>query len=169
MWNGALQFKVWQVAHGSLAYLITHSTLDPVMVSIVGSFPTGSNFLLNFLKLCLYSGLKYKCDLIVKNSSQSVHFKLLFIPDCSYWIYLKWMDYRSIDSDLIYNFPNHHLLKWMNERSITRLLRIKKKNTVYLYYSYYETHTVCCHHLHCTGQRYGQQYNGIHVCNFTLF
>ena len=42
MWNGAwnkLQFKVCQVAHASLAYLDKHSTLDPVMVSVVSSIP----------------------------------------------------------------------------------------------------------------------------------
>ena len=37
-------------AHVSVAYLDKHSTLDPVMVSVVGSDPTGGNFLLDFLK-----------------------------------------------------------------------------------------------------------------------
>ena len=32
--------KVCQVAHASLAYLDKHSTLDPVMVSVVSSIPT---------------------------------------------------------------------------------------------------------------------------------
>ena len=48
MWNGAwckFQFKVCQVAHGSVAYLDKHSTLDPVMVGVVSSIPTGGNFL----------------------------------------------------------------------------------------------------------------------------
>ena len=48
MWNGArnkLWFKVCQAAHGSVAYLDKHSTLDPVMVSVVSSNPTGGNFL----------------------------------------------------------------------------------------------------------------------------
>ena len=35
-----------QVAHVSVAYLDKHSTLDPVMVSVVGSIPTGDYFLL---------------------------------------------------------------------------------------------------------------------------
>ena len=51
MWNFAwnkLQFKVCQVAHASVAYLDKHSTLDPVMVSVVSSIPTGGNFLLIF-------------------------------------------------------------------------------------------------------------------------
>ena len=37
------QFKVCQVAHASLAYLDKHSTLDPVIVSVVSSIPTGGN------------------------------------------------------------------------------------------------------------------------------
>ena len=56
MWNGAwnkLQFKVCQVADASVAYLDKHSTLDPVMVSVVSSIPTGGN-LLKFLKLLMY-------------------------------------------------------------------------------------------------------------------
>ena len=54
MWNGTwhkLQFKVCQVAHGSVAYLNKHSTLDPVMVSVVSSNPTGGNFLKFFKPL----------------------------------------------------------------------------------------------------------------------
>ena len=47
-----LQFKVCQVAHGSVAYLDKHSTLDPVMASVVSSNPTGGNFL-NFFKLLM--------------------------------------------------------------------------------------------------------------------
>ena len=42
-----------QVAHASLAYLDKHSTLDPldpVMVSVVSSIPTGGNFLLKVFK-----------------------------------------------------------------------------------------------------------------------
>ena len=46
-----------------------HSTLDPVMVSVVSSNPTGGNFLTFFKPLDVYFGLKCKCDLIVKNSS----------------------------------------------------------------------------------------------------
>ena len=76
MWNGPwnkLQFKVCQAAHGSVAYLDKHSTLDPVMVNDVSSTPTGGNFL-NFLKLFdVNFGLKCKCDPIVKNSSQNRH------------------------------------------------------------------------------------------------
>ena len=72
MWNGAwnkLQFKVYQATHGSVAYLDKHSTLVPVMVSVVSSNATEGNFL-NFLKLLdVNSGLKCKCDLIVKNSN----------------------------------------------------------------------------------------------------
>ena len=55
MWNGAwnkLQFKVCQVAHGYVAYLDKHSTLDPVMVSVVSSNPTGGKFW-NFLNLLM--------------------------------------------------------------------------------------------------------------------
>ena len=47
MWNGAwnkLQFKVCQVADPWLAYLDKHSTLDPVMASVVSSIPSGGNF-----------------------------------------------------------------------------------------------------------------------------
>ena len=60
MWNGAwnkLQFKVCWVTQ---AYLDEHSTLDPVMVSVVSSVakPLDVNW-----------GLKCKCDLIVKNSN----------------------------------------------------------------------------------------------------
>ena len=53
-----------------MAYLDKHSTLDPVMVSVVSSNPTGSNFL-KFLKpFDVNFGLKCKCDLIVKNSNE---------------------------------------------------------------------------------------------------
>ena len=44
MWNGAwskLQYKVYQVAHGSVAYLDKHSTLDQVIISVEDSIPTG--------------------------------------------------------------------------------------------------------------------------------
>ena len=71
MWNGAwnkLQFKVCQVAHGSVAYLDKHSTLDPVMVSVVSSIPARGNLLKFFKPLDVNFGLKCKCDLIVKNS-----------------------------------------------------------------------------------------------------
>ena len=47
MWSGAwnkLQFKVCEEAHGSVAYLDMHSTLDLVMVSVVSSNRTGGNF-----------------------------------------------------------------------------------------------------------------------------
>ena len=51
MWNGAwnkLQFKIYQVAQASVAYLDKHSTLDPVIVLWV-QFPVkGGNFLLFF-------------------------------------------------------------------------------------------------------------------------
>ena len=56
MWNGAwntLQFKVCQVAHASVAYLGEHSTLAPVMVSVVGSIPIGDNFLQILLNLLM--------------------------------------------------------------------------------------------------------------------
>ena len=71
IWNGAwnkFQFKVCQVAQASVAYLDEHSTLDPVMVSVVSSNPTGGNFLKFFKTLDVNFGLKCKCDLIVKNS-----------------------------------------------------------------------------------------------------
>ena len=53
-----------------MAYLDKHSTLDLVMVSVVSSIPSGlRHFLLKFLKpIDVNSGLKCKCDLIVKNS-----------------------------------------------------------------------------------------------------
>ena len=73
MWNGAwnkLQFKVCQVVYGSVAYLDKHSTLDPVMVSVVSSNPTGGHFLKIFKPLDVNFGLKCKCDLIVKNSTE---------------------------------------------------------------------------------------------------
>ena len=44
MWNDAwnkLQFKVSQVAQASVVSLDKHSTLDPVMVSVVSSIPSG--------------------------------------------------------------------------------------------------------------------------------
>ena len=40
-----LQFKVCQVANGSVAYLDKHSTLDPVMVSVVSSNQARGNLL----------------------------------------------------------------------------------------------------------------------------
>ena len=58
MWNGAwnkLQFKVCQVAHGSVTYFDKHSTLDPVTVSVVSSNPTGGNFLKFFKPLDVIS------------------------------------------------------------------------------------------------------------------
>ena len=58
----------------SVAYLDKHSTLDTVMVSVVGSIPTGGNFLLKpFETLNVNSGLKCKCDLIAKNSVRFIH------------------------------------------------------------------------------------------------
>ena len=51
MWNSAwnkLEFKVYQVAHASLAHLDKHSTLDPVMINIVSSIPAEGTFLLIF-------------------------------------------------------------------------------------------------------------------------
>ena len=55
-----------------MAYLDKHSTLDPVMVSVVSSNPTDGD-LLNFFKLLDENfGLKCKCDLIVKNSNKHV-------------------------------------------------------------------------------------------------
>ena len=58
-----------------MTHLDKHSTLDPVIVSVVSSLPTGGNFLLNFFKtLDVHSGLKCKCDLIVKNSTVSVNY-----------------------------------------------------------------------------------------------
>ena len=38
--------KVVPVAHVSVAYLDKHSSLDPVMVSVMGSIPIRGNFLL---------------------------------------------------------------------------------------------------------------------------
>ena len=74
MWNGAwnkLQFNVCQVAQAFVAYLDKHSTFDPVMVSVVSSIPVEEgNFLLKFFEpLDVNSGLKCKCDFIVKNSN----------------------------------------------------------------------------------------------------
>ena len=51
MWNSAwkkLQFKVCQAAYASVAYLDKHSTLDPVMVSIVSSIPAVEATFWNF-------------------------------------------------------------------------------------------------------------------------
>ena len=59
-----------QVAHVSVDYLDKHSPLDPVMVNVVCSIPTAGNFLLKLLTLDVNSGLKCKCDVIVKNSSR---------------------------------------------------------------------------------------------------
>ena len=55
IWNSAwnkLQFKVCQLARGSVAYLDKHSTLDPVMVSVVSSNPLEATFW-NFLNLLM--------------------------------------------------------------------------------------------------------------------
>ena len=54
-----------------MAYLDKHSTLNLVMISVVSSIPSGgqATFLLTFFKpFDVNSGLKCKCDLIVKNS-----------------------------------------------------------------------------------------------------
>ena len=51
-----------------MAYLVKHSTLDAVMVSVVSSIPTGSNFLKFFKPFDVNFSLKCKCDLIVKKS-----------------------------------------------------------------------------------------------------
>ena len=65
-----IQLKVCQVAHVSLAHLDKHSTLDPVMISVLGSISTGGNYLLKLFKpLDANLDLKCKCDLIVKNSN----------------------------------------------------------------------------------------------------
>ena len=53
----------------SVAYLDKHSSLDPVMVSVVGSILIGDDLL---LKLHVNSGVKCKCDLIVKNSDKNM-------------------------------------------------------------------------------------------------
>ena len=58
-----------QVALASVVYLDKHSTLDPVMVSVVSSIPTGGNLLKFFKPFDVNFGLKCKFDLIVKNSS----------------------------------------------------------------------------------------------------
>ena len=97
MWNGAWtkrQFKDCQVAHASAAYLDKHSTIDPVMVSVVCSIPTGGN-ILKFLKpLDVNFGLKSKCDLrsMVKNSNNSVQNKhlsrrlsVMILSSCEFW------------------------------------------------------------------------------------
>ena len=57
-----------------MAYVNKHSTLDPVMVSIVSSIPSGgSQLFANIFKpLDVNSHLKCKCDLIVKNSILNV-------------------------------------------------------------------------------------------------
>ena len=72
MSNGAwkkLQFKVCQVAHGFVAYLDKHSTLDPVVASVVSPIPARGNLLKFFKPLDVNFDLKCKCDLIVKNSN----------------------------------------------------------------------------------------------------
>ena len=52
-----------------MGYLDNHSTIDPVMVSVLGSILTGGNFLLKlFETLNVISGLKCKYDLVMKNS-----------------------------------------------------------------------------------------------------
>ena len=73
MWNGAwskLQFKVCQVAQASVAYLDKRSTLDPVMVSVVSSIPSGGrqNFANFFKSLHVNSDSNCKINLIMKNS-----------------------------------------------------------------------------------------------------
>ena len=53
-----------------MAYLDKYSTLDLVMVGVVSSNPSGGPQLFaNFFKpFDVNSALKYKCDLIMKNS-----------------------------------------------------------------------------------------------------
>ena len=63
-----------QAAHGSVAYLDKHSTLDPVMVSVVSSNPTEGNFLKFFKPLDANFGFKCKTDLIVKNLVELTEF-----------------------------------------------------------------------------------------------
>ena len=46
-----------------------HSTLDPVMVSVVSSIAARGNLVKFFKPLDVNFGLKCKCDLIVKNSN----------------------------------------------------------------------------------------------------
>ena len=61
MWNGAwnkLQFKVCQVAEAFVAYLDKHSTLDPVIVSVVSSIPSGGRQL--FAESFLTSWCKFR-------------------------------------------------------------------------------------------------------------
>ena len=38
--------KICEIAHVPVAHLDKHSALGPVMVSVLGSIPTGGNFLL---------------------------------------------------------------------------------------------------------------------------
>ena len=54
-----------------MAYLDKHSTLDLVMVSVASSNPSeGRQLFAEFFKpLDVNSGLKCKCDLIIKNSN----------------------------------------------------------------------------------------------------
>ena len=65
-----------------MAYLDKHSTLDPVMVSVVSSNPTGGNVLKFFKLLDVNFSLKCKCDLVMENSNVSVHIHgaVLFLP-----------------------------------------------------------------------------------------
>ena len=51
MVHETLEFKVCQVPEASVAYLDKHSTLAPVMVSVVGSIPSGGRQLFSEIVL----------------------------------------------------------------------------------------------------------------------
>ena len=57
-----------------MAYLDKHSTLDPVMVSVVSSNLIGGNILKFFKLFDVNFGLKCKCDLqIMRNSIRQLN------------------------------------------------------------------------------------------------
>ena len=88
-----------------MAYLDKHSTLDPVMVSVVSSNPTGGNFLKFFKPLDVNFSLKCKCDLIVINSTTS---------HVGFWLFLE-----SIEHD----FKGHEDSGWQLNVDLAQLVR----------------------------------------------
>ena len=58
-----------------MGYLYKHSTFDPLIVSIVGSIPTGGNYLLKLFKTpgCKFKLNTYISDLIVTGYNGSMN------------------------------------------------------------------------------------------------
>ena len=90
-----VKYSDWQ-PNVILAQSIRHQTSKPVMVSVMASTLTAGNFIFcsDFLKpLDVNSGLKCKCDLIMKNSNAATQWIFLIrgsrfsqnSQNCQYW------------------------------------------------------------------------------------